>query len=72
MSVRELHNDIILPDSQVVFHGSINEYGKLCIGDMSVRKYVPEHIKPMSNINNIMCGFENCINDMLLQSSLNK
>ena len=56
ISVQELHNDIILPISQVGFFGSINGSVKVCLGDMSLSNYMPKHIKPMSNINNITCG----------------
>ena len=72
MSVQELHNDPILP----IFKGSLfcsrNEGGKVCIGNMSLRKYIPIYINPMINIINITCGYKTCISAMLLQSDLNK
>ena len=37
------------------FFSAINEDGKVCIGDMSLSKYMTKHIKPISNINNITC-----------------
>ena len=42
------------------------------IGYTPIRKYIPKDIKPTSNINNITCGCETCISDMLLQFDLNK
>ena len=38
ISVRELHNDIILKNPQGGFLGAITVDGKLCIGDTSLRK----------------------------------
>ena len=42
------------------------------IGDTSLIKYITKHIKPMTNINNIMCGCETYISAVLLQSDFNK
>ena len=33
---------------------------------------MPKCMKPMSNRNKIICGWESCISSMLLQSDLNK
>ena len=52
-SVCELQNYIILMVYKRVFHGVRNEDVRVCIGDMYLRNYMPEHIKPTSNINNI-------------------
>ena len=49
-----------------------NVYGKVCIGDTSIRKYMLTYIKLMNNMNCITCGLEACISAMLLQSDLNK
>ena len=54
------------------FHGARNYYVKVCIVDKSLSKYIPKHIKPKFNINNITSVYEMCISDMLLQSYLNK
>ena len=40
ISVRELHNDMILPIYERVCFGTRIVDGKLCIGDMSLRKYI--------------------------------
>ena len=72
VSLRELHNDMILPSSRGGFSGARTIDGNICIGDMSPRKYMPKYIKPMSNRNNITCGCETCISGMLLQQDLNK
>ena len=39
ISVRDLQNDLILPTYQGGFFGALNVYGKLFIGDKSLRKY---------------------------------
>ena len=72
ISVRDLHNDMVLPSSQGDFYGARTIDGNICIGDTSLRNYMPEYIKPMSNRNNVTCRCENCIIAMLLQSDINK
>ena len=56
ISVRELHNDMILPSSEGDFSGTKTVDGNFCIGDMSPRKYTPKYTKPMSNRKNITYG----------------
>ena len=63
---------MILPIPQGVFFGSRTVDDKVCAGDMSFRKYMQKYIIPMSNINNITCGWKKCISAMLLQPYLNK
>ena len=63
---------MILQSSEGGFSGEITVDGKICIGETSLRKYIPKYIKPMSNKNNIICGCKTCISAMLLQSDLNK
>ena len=46
---------MILPIPQGVLFGAINEDSKVRIKDKSLRKYMPKHTKPMSNINKITC-----------------
>ena len=53
ISVRELHNDMIFPSSEGGFSGARTVYGNICIGDTSLRKYMPKYIKPMSDKTNI-------------------
>ena len=72
ISVRELHNDIILPSFEAGFPGAITIDGNICIGDMSLRKYMPKSMKQMSDRNKLTHGCKICIRDMLLQSNLNK
>ena len=48
---------MILKNPQGGFLGEITVDGKVCIGDTSLRKNKPKHIKPMSNRNNITCGY---------------
>ena len=66
-----MHNDIILKLSQSGFYGTRNEYGKVCIGEKSLKNDTPKNIKPTSKRNTITCGCETCISAILLQSDLN-
>ena len=72
ISVRDMHNDLTLPVSHGGFHCDRNEYGKVCIGDTSLRMYRPKHIKLMRNSNNITYGRKICISAMSFQSNHNK
>ena len=47
--------------------GILTVDGKLCIGDTSLRKYMPKSIEPKINRNMITCEFKTCISAMLLQ-----
>ena len=67
-----MHNDIIFPFFQGGFYGAKNEDEKVCIGDKSLIKYIPKHIKPTSILNKITCGYETCIIAMLFQYDWNK
>ena len=51
---------------------AINEDGKLCIGDLSLRNYTPKHIKPMITKNKITRRYKNYISAMLPQTDQNK
>ena len=72
ISVREIQNGMILPSYEGSFSGAIAIDGNICIGDMSLRKYMPKYIEPISNINKITCGCKTCISAMIFQSDLNK
>ena len=67
-----MYKDLILPVSRSRFNGAINEYFRVYIGYTYLEKYMPKHIKPISNINNITCVCDIFISSMLIQSSLNK
>ena len=71
ISVREFHNDLILPVSQGGFSGAIDEEGRVFIGGTSLRKYIPTHINPIINRNNITCGCKTCISAIFLKFGLN-
>ena len=71
ISLRELHNGMILPIYEVFF-GARTADGNICIGYTSLRNYMPKNIKPMRNRNNITCGRQICISVILLQSDLEK
>ena len=63
---------MILPSYLGDLSGTRTVDVKVCIGDTSLRKYMPKNIKPISNRKNITCGRKTCISAMLLQSDLNK
>ena len=63
---------MILPSSEGVYFRARIVDGKICIGDTSLRKYMPKYIKTMSNINKITRVCKTSISAMLLQSDLNK
>ena len=67
ISVRDLQNYMILPIFQGGFFGAITVDGKLCIGDNSLRMYIPKYRKPTSNRNKIKCVCKTCISAMLIQ-----
>ena len=71
ISVRELHNDLILPNFGRCFSGAITIDLNTCTEYTSLRKYMTKYIKPVSNIDKIACGFKTCITAMLLKSYLN-
>ena len=44
ISLQDLHNDMILPIYQGGFFGAKTVDVKVCIGDTSLRKYIPKYI----------------------------
>ena len=63
---------MILPTYQGGFFGARTVDGKVCVGDTSLSKYIPKHIKPTINRNKIKYGWKTCISAMLLQPDTNK
>ena len=55
-----------------MFLGTITVDGKIFIVGTSLRNYMLNYIKPISNRNKIPCGFKTCIRFMLFQSDLKK
>ena len=70
-SVHELHNDLLLPVSKGGFSGARGKEGREWIGNTSLIKYTPKHIKQAINTNNITCGCEACIIAMFVGSMVN-
>ena len=70
--MQELHNDMILPIYEGGIYDARTVDGKIYIWDTPIRKYMPKHIKPTSNRNNITCGYQTYLSAMLLQSDLKK
>ena len=63
---------MILPSYEGVFSSVRTIDGNICIGNMSLRKYMQNFIKPISDRKNITCVYKTCISAMLIQSDLNK
>ena len=55
ISVWDLQNDMILPFPPGACFGARTVNDKVCIRYTSLRKYMPEYIKPMMNRNEIKC-----------------
>ena len=62
---------MILPSYEGVFSSVRTIDGNICIGNMSLRKYMQNFIKPISDRKNITCVYKTCISAMLIQSDLN-
>ena len=56
--VLTLHNDLILQISIGRFSGAQNDEGRFFIGDTSLIKYIPKHIRIIGNRNNITSAFK--------------
>ena len=63
---------MILPSYEGVFSSVRTIDGNICIGNMSLRKYMQKSIKPISDRNKITRVYKTCISAMLIQSDLNK
>ena len=61
---------MILSVYQGYCFGARTVYRKVCIGDMSPRKYMPKYIKPRIKRNNTTCVCETYIISMLIQPDL--
>ena len=55
-----------------MFFGARTLDEKVCIGNTSLKKYMPKYIEPMRDINNIKCGCKTCISAMWLELDINK
>ena len=69
-SVRELHNDLILPVPQGELYGARNQEGRVFIGDTSMRKYMTNNIKHIIIRHFFICRCETYIIAVLFQFDL--
>ena len=70
-SIREFHNDMLLPVEQGGFEHARDEEGKTLISDTMFRSLVPRQCCKMTDAHKIMCGCEVCISMGFLHTSLN-
>jgi hypothetical protein len=71
ISIRELHNDMLLPPDQGGFVDAWDESGNPRISDTALRALLPEQARKMTPRHKQMCGCEVCIQIGSLQQSLN-
>jgi hypothetical protein len=71
ISIRELHNDMLLPPDQGGFAEAWDERGAARISDTALRALLPEQARKMTPRHKQMCGCEVCIQIRSLQQSLN-
>jgi hypothetical protein len=71
ISIRELHNDMLLPLDQGGFADAWDENGNVRISDTALRALLPEQARRMTPRHKQMCGCEVCIQIRSLQQSLN-
>ena len=68
----EFHNDIILPVATNGFVGDWYDEGRVIIGDKLLIKYIPKHINPTRNRNNITYECETYICAIFIKYDLNE
>jgi hypothetical protein len=71
ISIRELHNDMLLPPDQGGFKEAWEETGNARISDTALHALLPEQAWRMTPRHKQMCGCEVCIQIRSLQQSLN-
>ena len=71
ISIRELHNDMLLPPDEGGFKEAWDETGKVRISDTAMRALLPEQARKMTPRHKQMCGCEVCIQIRLHQIDLN-
>ena len=70
-SVREIHNEMILPVEQGGMPGARDQDGTVLISDTMLRAILPKSLSRMSESNKAMCGCETCLNARSMIMSLN-
>ena len=61
ISIRELHNDMLLPPDEGGFKEARDETGNVRISDTALRALLPEQARKMTPRHKQMCGCEVCI-----------
>ena len=71
ISVRELHNDMLLPENKGGFAGVRDADGCIIISDTTLRKLLPKELRPATETHKQLCGCELCNTAASLQKTLN-
>jgi hypothetical protein len=71
ISIRELHNDMLLPPDEGGFKEAWDETGNVRISDTALRALLPEQARKMTPRHKQMCGCEVCIQIRYHQNDLN-
>jgi hypothetical protein len=71
ISVRELHNDMLLPVNKGGFAGVRDNDGAIIISDSTLRKLLPHELRPATETHKQLCGCELCNTATSLQKTLN-
>ena len=70
VSVRELHNSLVIDPNDGVMKDFRDEYDNIIISDYTLRSLLPPQLKQMYARYKIMCDFECCISAKIIHSSL--
>ena len=69
-SVRELHNNMLMPVDKGGFAGAYNVHGIVQISDTALRSFLPKNLRKMTNRYKQMCCCETCVVPKGLLTSL--
>ena len=70
MSVRELHNSLVINTNDGGLKDARDEYDNIIISDYTLSSLLPNQLKQMSVRYKVMCGCECCIYAKRIHSSL--
>ena len=69
-SLRELHNSLVSDPNCGALKDDRDEYGKTIISYSTLRSLLPPQLKQISARYRVICGYECCIYDKSIRSSL--
>jgi hypothetical protein len=72
ITIRELHNDMLLSPEKGGFKEAKDEVGNVLISDTALRALLPEQVRRMTPRHKQMCGCEVCIQMGYHQESMNQ